>query len=183
MNALDIRARAAHLDEARKRYAAWMAQGAPGRLRLPEHEGGNVCEAVYGTGAQACLARLRTLCAVLAALISVNGWKLFWYKLAGARIGRNVYISHGAKLDVLAPWLITLEDGCTLGVDAVVAVHLYHRSQLVLRKIRVGKRAVVGIRAIAFASLDDDAVLGPNSVLLSNAPAGAPLLGVPAHVV
>ena len=178
-----LTARAAHMAAAAEQYAAWMAQGAPGRLRLREYEGANVCDAVHGAGRRALLSRLRSLCAVLAALVSSNAWKLFWYRLAGARIGRNVYISHGAKLDVVAPWLITLDDGCMLGVDAVVAAHLFHRRQLILRTIRIGKGAVVGIRAVAFASLDDEAVLGPNSVLFSNAPAGATLLGVPAREI
>ncbi len=173
----------AHMAAAREQWAAWIARGAPGRLRLREHAGTNICDAVYAAGLRGLRDRLRTLCAVLAAPVMLNGWKLFWYRLAGVTIGRNVYIGYGAKLDSLAPWLIALDDGCTLGVDCIVAVHLYQKGEIVLRKIRIGKRAVVGVRAIAFASLGDDATLGPNSVLLANAPAEAVLLGIPAQEV
>jgi acetyltransferase-like isoleucine patch superfamily enzyme len=96
------------------------------------------------------------------------------------KVGKNVFISHGAKLDWLAPWLITLEDGCVLGYEAMVVVHLYFKNKLVLRRVVVGQEAVVGLRASVCASMGPGSILSPGSVLLTEAPAGAVMSGNPA---
>ena len=177
----DERTRDARMADARARRREWIEAGAPGRLYLHEAQGSNICDALYESGVRGALQRLRSLCAVIAMVLGISAWKLFWYRLAGVTIGRNVEISYGAVLDPLAPWLITLEDGCFLGVDAVVAVHLFYKGKLVLRRVRIGRNAVVGLRGVTFASLGDGAVLGPNSTLLADAAPGETLLGTPAR--
>ena len=179
----DGRTRDARMADARARRRAWFEAGAPGRLYLHEARGSNICDALYEPGLRGLPQRLRSLCAIMAMLLGISAWKLFWYRLAGVTIGRNVEISYGAVLDPLAPWLITLEDGCFLGVDAIVAVHLFYKRKLVLRRVRIGRNAVVGLRGVAFASLGDGAVLGPNSTLLADAAPGETLLGTPARPV
>jgi len=180
MSPADRTARAAHMADARKKYQEWVARGAPGRLRLRETPGTNICEAVYPAGWAGIRFRLLSLCSVLGAFSLGQAWRRFWYRLAGVRMGANVYISYGVKLDVLAPWMITLGDGCTLGVEAIVAMHMFHQDSLVLRKIHLGQGAVVGARALVFASLGDHAILGPGSALFTDASPGETLLGVPA---
>ncbi len=175
--------RAALLAEARTKRQRWQDAGAPGRLHLLEAEGINICDALYDTGLAGMRQRLQALCAAVAVLCAFNAWKVFWYRLAGVRIGQGVSIAYGAKIDPVAPWLVTLEDGCVLGVETLVAAHLFYRDKLVLRRIRIGKRAVAGVRSVVFASLGDNAVLGPNSTLFADAQAHATLLGTPARPV
>jgi acetyltransferase-like isoleucine patch superfamily enzyme len=52
-----------------------------------------------------------------------------------------------------------------------------------VRRVRIGRGAVVGVRALVFASLGDGAVLGPNSALLADAAPGETLFGTPARPV
>ncbi|MDR1658568.1 MAG: hypothetical protein LBT47_13655 [Deltaproteobacteria bacterium] len=169
------------LSEAFERYEQWMAAGGNGRLHLEEPEGLNVCRVVEGRG----LARLKTvwrrLSLILATLVSVNSWKIFWYKRAGVTVGKKVFITHGAKLDWLAPWLITLEDGVVLGYEALVANHIFYQSKLVISRVTIGNRAVVGARATTFASMAPKSMLSPGSVLFTPAPTGATMVGNPAE--
>ncbi|MDR1395008.1 MAG: hypothetical protein LBK52_02405 [Deltaproteobacteria bacterium] len=169
------------LAEAGRKYRQWLQDGARGRLHLTEPEGQNICAAVSGKGLERLRTSWRRLCLVLAVHIPGNAWKIFWLRRAGLTIGRNVFITHGVKFDWLAPWLITLEDGCMLGYEAVVAGHLYYQKKLILRKVVIGRQAVVGLRALALASLGAGSVLGPGSVLLTDAPDGTVWNGVPAR--
>jgi acetyltransferase-like isoleucine patch superfamily enzyme len=168
------------LAEAREKYLCWLAGGAKGRLHLNEPEGVNICQAVNGRGFRRLENTWRRFCLTLANYLPGNAWKIFWYRKAGVTIGKNVFISYGVKFDWLAPWLITLEDGCSIGYEALVVVHLYYQHKLILRKVTIGKEAVVGLRAAAIASLGDRSVLAPGSVLLTDAPAGVTLSGIPA---
>jgi acetyltransferase-like isoleucine patch superfamily enzyme len=166
--------------DASETYRAWLADGACGRLHLNEPEGLNICRAVDGRGFSVLKNALRRFCLTLANYLPGNAWKIFWYRRAGVTIGKNVFISYGAKLDWLTPWLIVLKDGCSVGYDALVVSHLYYRHRLILRKVVIGEGAVVGMRASAVASMGRNSVLCPGSVLLTDAPDGVTLAGVPA---
>jgi hypothetical protein len=170
----------ASLKEAYDLYEKWLKDGASGRLHLTEPDGQNICRVMSGRGFQRLITLWRRFCLILAINVSFNVWKIFWYRRAGVTIGARVFISHGAHLDWQAPWLITLEDDCLLGYDSAVAVHTYCQKKLTIKKVVIGRRAVVGIKAIAAASMGDDAILGPGSVLLTQAPAKAVMFGVPA---
>jgi hypothetical protein len=171
-------------ERARADYLAWLAGGANGRLHLTEDGGVDVCSVVTGRGLDRLKSYWRRLCLALCINLGLGeSWKVFWGRRAGMTIGKNVRVSHGARFDWLAPWLVTLEDGCAVGYEAVVCAHLYYQGKLVARKIVVGRDAVVGVRAIVAASLGPGSVLYPGSVLLSDAPASRSLAGVPASVV
>jgi acetyltransferase-like isoleucine patch superfamily enzyme len=169
------------LSEAFDRYEEWMADGAIGRLHLKEPYGSNVCRAVGGRG----LARLRTawrrLSFILATVISVNSWKIFWFRRAGVAIGKNVFITHGVKLDWLVPWLITLEDDVVLGYEAWVGAHIFYQGKLIISRVTIGAGAVVGGRATTFASMGPRSILSPGSVLYTPSPPGATMIGNPAQ--
>lgn len=45
-------------------------------------------------------------------------WRVFWYRLFGARIGRHVHIYPSAR--IWAPWNLTIEDRVGIGDRAIV---------------------------------------------------------------
>jgi acetyltransferase-like isoleucine patch superfamily enzyme len=169
------------LSEAFDRYEKWMAAGGIGRLHLEEPAGSNVCRAVGGRGFHRLRTAWRRFSFILATIISVNSWKIFWFRRAGVTVGKNVFIAHGVKLDWLTPWLITLEDGVVLGYEAWVGTHIFYRGKLIISRVTIGTGAVVGGRAITFASMGPRSILSPGSILYTPAPAGATMVGNPAE--
>lgn len=63
---------------------------------------------------------------------SFHGWRIFWLRIFGARIGRGVHIYPHVK--VWAPWNIELKDECGIGNGVI----LYSQD-----KITIGCRAII----------------------------------------
>lgn len=167
----------------------WLQQGGEGLLELvsedfPDQDDSLVGMLFSGPPRQQLRQHARSLCAYVGRFTPYSGWKCFWFRLAGAKIGKNVYIAPGAVLDLLFPQLIELEDGAVLGMDAMLVAHVYTPEKIVVGRVRVGKKALVGGRAVVLAgvSLGERAVLGACSLANRNVPAGRTALGVPAKL-
>jgi serine acetyltransferase len=61
------------------------------------------------------------------------------HRARGVRIGKNVWIGYDAILDTSRPHLITLEDGCSIGMRATIIAHFRE-----MRGVRVEQDAFVG---------------------------------------
>ena len=44
----------------------------------------------------------------------LNGWRIFFYRLCGYNIGKNVFIGMRCYLDDLEPHMLTIEDNVTI---------------------------------------------------------------------
>jgi non-ribosomal peptide synthetase-like protein len=104
----------------------------------------------------------------------------FFYRLAGARIGKRVYL--GVALG--DPDLVTIEDGASVAETATLGTHGLEGGELHLRRVHVGKDAFVGAQAMVSggARLGDGAKLHPLSNLIEGtvAPEGSEWRGSPA---
>jgi non-ribosomal peptide synthetase-like protein len=87
-----------------------------------------------------------------------------FYRLMGARIGRNVVINTCNMFDFD---LIEIGDDTMIGGDSVVIGHVGEGDTLRLRPIRIGRRCTVGQSAVVFpgAVMEDGSVLGALSLL------------------
>lgn len=83
--------------------------------------------------------------------IPVSYFANLYFKIMGARIGRNVYINTNMISDA---YMLTLEDGVILGGDAELTCHIMEREHLVLRPIRVGKDSLIGTGAYISPGVD-----------------------------
>ncbi|OYY95553.1 MAG: hypothetical protein B7Y41_03370 [Hydrogenophilales bacterium 28-61-23] len=103
-----------------------------------------------------------------------------FYALFGARVGGQVAVA-GKILD---PRLTVLEDNCVLGEGCIVTAHAMAGDRFVLREVRVGKGATVGVGCILMpgVKIGASAVVLPGSVLKAGTevPAGEIWGGVPA---
>ncbi|MDR1887924.1 MAG: hypothetical protein LBQ81_00815 [Zoogloeaceae bacterium] len=127
--------------------------------------------------------RWRSFCSWMGHYTPFTGWKTFWYRHAGVRIGKNVHIAPGGYLDLLLPQLITLEEGAALGPGALVVAHVYTPDRIVLGRAVVEKRAMVGAQGIlAIAALGEESVLEPCSYTVKPVPARHTAIGVPANI-
>lgn len=87
-----------------------------------------------------------------------------FYRMMGARIGRNVLINTCNMFDFD---LVTIGDDTMIGGDAVVIGHVGEGGFLRLRPVTIGQRCTVGQSAIVFpgAVMEDGSVLGALSLL------------------
>ena len=67
------------------------------------------------------------------------------HRARGVHIGKNVWIGYDAILDTSRPYLITLEDGCSIGMRATIIAHF---------------RESLGVK------VEQDAFIGPGVIIL-----------------
>lgn len=154
-----------------------------GPLTLPLHESFCMDAALAPTLG----ARLRMLWRYAA--VWFGGWvpscplKVFFYRLAGVKIGRNVCISPGVILDPLFPSLLELEDGCCLGMGCRLLTHEYTATSFRAGRVRVGEGSVVGGWSTVRSGvvIGRKATIGLHSFVNRDVPDGETVVGVPAR--
>ena len=106
---------------------------------------------------------------------------VFFYKLMGMNVGRNVQLN---TTHISDPSLIEIEDNVTVGGSAVLIGHYGMNGFLILAPVKIGKGATIGMRAIVMGAVEigAGATVLPGSVVLpkSKIPAGEYWGGVPA---
>jgi len=107
------------------------------------------------------------------ALLAATPFLAVFYRLLGAKIGRNVYVG---TTRLMCFDLLTIGDGASLAREAALLGYRLERDRLIIGPITVGAEAYVGLRSI----LEGDTSLGERAELddLSVLPAGR---RVPAH--
>ena len=114
--------------------------------------------------------------------LRVKSWAL---RALGADVGRGVSWALEATPDVFYPELITLEDHCIVGYDAVLLCHEYLQEEYRTGEVVVGERAMIGAKATVLPGVHvgAGAQVAANSLVADDVPPGATVAGVPAEVV
>lgn len=73
--------------------------------------------------------------------------RIVLHRARGVRIGKKVWIGYDVILDTSRPFLITLEDGCTLSMRVTIVAHF---------------RGSMGVK------VERDAFVGPGAIILPN---------------
>ena len=97
-----------------------------------------------------------------------------YFRLAGCRIGRDVWITGATILD---PWLVSIGDGTVIGGDVVISAHIAGGAELYLGPITIGRDCRIGAHAVLCTgvTLGDGATVGIRAYLRKGRriPAGA----------
>lgn len=129
--------------------------------------------------------RATALLHVFAMFAPFNSWRLFFYRLRGVRIGRNVYIVQGSFLEESRPWLITIEDDVRIGAGVTIVTHdaIYHNFDTTL-PIRYGpvvlKRGCIlapRCTILAGVTVGERSLVAPGALVLRDVPAGTIVSG------
>jgi hypothetical protein len=101
-----------------------------------------------------------------------------FYRLMGAKLGLNVQINSKCCADLS---LLEIGDGAVIGGHATVIAHAFEPRGLILRRVRIGRRAIIGLNAIVLpgAAVGERAVVGAGVLVPKGAaiPPGAVYLG------
>lgn len=125
---------------------------------------------------------------VLAMWLPFNSWRLFFYRLRGIKIGKDVYIVQGTFLEESRPWLLRIEDRVRIGTGVVIATHdgvytLYlkdmpHRYAPVVleRESSVCPGAII----LPGVTVGEQAIVAPGAVVIRDVPPRTVVAGIPA---
>ncbi len=107
-----------------------------------------------------------------------------FYRMMGARVGRNVLINSGFCSDLS---LLEIGDDSVIGGHATVIAHSVEKGRLILRKVKIGKRVTIGLNSVILpgVQIGDGAIIAAGAVVYKNtvvAP-GSLYAGVPAAEV
>ena len=82
-----------------------------------------------------------------------------FYRLMGAKLGLNVQINSKYCADLS---LLEIGDGALIGGHATVIAHSFEPRGLILKKVRIGRHAIVGLNAIVLpgVTVGERAVIG-----------------------
>jgi acetyltransferase-like isoleucine patch superfamily enzyme len=93
------------------------------------------------------------------------------------RIGRDVWIGYDAILDTSYPYLITIEDGCIIGIRAIILAHFKEP-----QGVKIERDAFIGPGAIILPNvvIGHGAVVTAGSVVSASVPPMTVVRGNPA---
>lgn len=115
----------------------------------------------------------------------LNEARVFFYRLCGYNIGKNVFIGMRCYLDDLEPGMLTIEDNCTISYGVFFACHGRRQGHT---PITIRKGAYVGMRASIISGktgveIGENAVVGACTLVNKDVPKGATAVGVPCRIV
>jgi acetyltransferase-like isoleucine patch superfamily enzyme len=120
-------------------------------------------------------------------VVAVSYLPLLYYRLAGSRIGRDVWLT---AVTILDPSLVSIGDGTVLGGDVTIAAHIVSSGHLYLGPVSIGRDCRIGAHALICAgvTVGDGANVGVRTYLRKGrvVPPGGNLLdagGIPPMTV
>jgi acetyltransferase-like isoleucine patch superfamily enzyme len=91
----------------------------------------------------------------------------FFFRLMGAKVGKNVQINSKNCADLS---LLEIGDNSVIGGHATVICHSFERGRIILRKVKIGKNVVIGLNSVVLpgSEIGDGAFITAGSVLGKN---------------
>ncbi len=102
--------------------------------------------------------------ALVLPLIPMTFFSTLFFRLIGCKIGKNVWINSKYLNDA---YLIELGDDVTIGGNAEISCHLYEDGHLILDRVKIGARSLVGANAYISPGvvIGEDCVVGLGSYI------------------
>jgi len=96
---------------------------------------------------------------MLLAYVPMTFVSRMFYRLAGCRLGRGVWIN---TLQLNDPYLVSIGDNTVIGGDAVITPHVYENGILILDPVRIGRNCLIGAEAYISpgVTIGDGSVIG-----------------------
>jgi NDP-sugar pyrophosphorylase family protein len=90
-----------------------------------------------------------------------------FFKLMGAKIGKNVQINSSRVGDIS---ILEIGDNSVIGGNATVICHSFEKKGLHIEKVRIGKNVIIGLNSIILPGVEigDNAVIAAGAVVPKN---------------
>jgi len=117
-----------------------------------------------------------------------NSWRIFFYRLRGVKIGKDVYIVQSAFLEESRPWLIEIHDRVRIGIGVIIvthdAVYTEYDNSIPYRygKVILKRQASIcpGSIILPGVTIGERSVVAPGSLVNKDVPDGVIVAGRPA---
>lgn len=111
----------------------------------------------------------------------LNGWRIFFYRLCGYNIGKNVFIGMRCYLDDLEPKMFTVEDNVTISYGVYFACHGRKQEHT---PITIKQGAYIGMRASVISgktgvTIGEKAIVGACALVNKDVAPNTVVVGVP----
>ena len=135
--------------------------------------------------------RLRSVLFLLPAWFAPHkNLRVFFQRLRGVKIGKNVEIGYLCFIDNVYPDLVTIEDNAVVTFGTILLAHdnSFHYTfgePVHIGRTTIGKNAFIGMHAVILpeVTVGAYAIVGANSVVTKNVPPRTIVGGVPAHKI
>jgi len=120
---------------------------------------------------------------------ALNVWR---HRLLGVVVGKNVFISWGAKIDTAYKGSVVLHDGAFISNGAKIMAHDHAIYNMKERQdddgrgtVVIGKNVVVGINAIILRNVNigENAIVAAGAVVTRDVPVNTVVAGVPGKII
>lgn len=99
--------------------------------------------------------------------VSGTIWNRLFYKVLGAKIGKNVFINSPKLSDA---YLLELGDNVVIGGDASITCHIFEGNSLILGKIKIGNNVLLGAESYIMpgVTIEDNCNIGLKASIRKN---------------
>ncbi len=113
-------------------------------------------------------------------LILLTPYCALFYRLMGAKIGRDVLINSKNVGDLS---LLEIGDHSAIGGSATIIAHSFEKGGLKLKKVKIGKNVIVGLNSVILpgAEIGDNAVIAAGAIVPKNTHVAANTIFGEAH--
>lgn len=116
--------------------------------------------------------------------------RVFFHRLRGVRIGKNVEIGYNCVLDNVHPNWISIEDGAVVSAGTAILAHdnaffYTGRGPVKYGPVVIKKNAFIGINSVIMpnVTVGEKAIVGANSVVVRDVASNSIVAGSPARVI
>ena len=119
----------------------------------------------------------------------LNGWRIFFYRRCGYKIGKHVFIGMKCYLDDLEPKMLTIEDNVIISYGVYMACHGRNQEHM---PITIKEGAYVGMRTSIISknangnngiTIGKNSIVGACTLVNTDIPEGATAVGVPCRII
>ncbi len=108
-----------------------------------------------------------------------------FYRLAGARVEKNVAVGLGAVIDVFFPELIEIGENSIIGYNTTILTHEFLIKSWKKGKVEIGKNVMIGAKCLILAGvkIGDNSTIAAYSLVNKDIPPNSSAAGIPAKVL